>query len=197
MIDVGKLLAGVSPGTAGRDRSAHRARAATSTLDGNGMSLGVITGLNSDADPTTRTGMRPDGVPYCQRAGAVRAAAAAAELRAPRRTRCRPTARSTFALNAADAVQRHARPVHADIAMGISQTTLDQLGHHLVTSGGMCLGVGTTFIKQLNVGTIGILVPSLGDLAERAGQRSAAARHAPAARARRSRSATTRRRRRR
>src|SRR5205814_3633810 len=32
------------------------------------------------------------------------------------------------------------------------------------TSGGMCLGVGTSYIKQLNVGTIGILVPSLADL---------------------------------
>ena len=35
---------------------------------------------------------------------------------------------------------------------------------YLVTSGAMCLGVGTAFINQLNVGTISILVPSLGDL---------------------------------
>ena len=48
--------------------------------------------------------------------------------------------------------------------MGISETTLDLAGHHLVTSGGMCLGVGTSLIKQLNVGTIGILVPSLAEL---------------------------------
>ena len=48
--------------------------------------------------------------------------------------------------------------------MGISETTLDLAGHHLVTSGAMCLGVGTSFINQLNVGTIGILVPSLAEL---------------------------------
>jgi MYXO-CTERM domain-containing protein len=34
----------------------------------------------------------------------------------------------------------------------------------MVTSGGLCLGVGTSYIKQLNVGTVGILVPSLADL---------------------------------
>jgi hypothetical protein len=33
-------------------------------LKNSGMSLGVITGINSDEDPTTRTGIRPDGVPY-------------------------------------------------------------------------------------------------------------------------------------
>jgi hypothetical protein len=33
-----------------------------------------------------------------------------------------------------------------------------------VTSGAMCLGVGTSFVSQLNVGTIGILVPSLAEL---------------------------------
>ena len=51
-----------------------------------------------------------------------------------------------------------------DLAMGLSETILDLAGHHLVTSGGMCLGVGTTLIDQLNVGTIGLLVPSLGEL---------------------------------
>ena len=48
--------------------------------------------------------------------------------------------------------------------MGISQTTLNLAGHHAVTSGALCLGVGTSLISELNVGTIGILVPSLAAL---------------------------------
>jgi len=73
------------------------------------------------------------------------------------------TTRHTFTLAAADEFDGSPDPA-ADIAMGISETTLDLAGHHAVTSGMMCLGVGTTFIKQLNVGTIGLLVPSLGEL---------------------------------
>jgi hypothetical protein len=49
-----------------------------------------------------------------------------------------------------------------DLAIGMSETTLDLAGHHLVTSGGMCLGVGTGLISQLNLGTISVLVQSLG-----------------------------------
>jgi MYXO-CTERM domain-containing protein len=74
------------------------------------------------------------------------------------------TARQTFALGVANEFNGAPEPPGADLAMGVSETTLDLAGHHAVTSGAMCLGVGTSFINQLNVGTIGILVPSLSEL---------------------------------
>ena len=51
-----------------------------------------------------------------------------------------------------------------DIVIGLSETMLDLAGHHMVTSGAMCLGVGTGLIEQLNLGTVGLLVPSLAEL---------------------------------
>ncbi|NTU47645.1 MAG: NUDIX hydrolase [Syntrophobacteraceae bacterium] len=38
-------------------------------------------------------------------------------------------------------------PANTDLAMGISETFLDLAGHHLVTSGAMCMGVGTSLIE--------------------------------------------------
>ena len=161
MMDVGQLLANISPGTQA-EMEARIVPGGYVSLSGNGMSLGVITGVNSDIDPTTRTGTRPDGVPY-----ASEPALCVPPLPAPN-FGAAPyslplTSRQTFYLNPAGEFSGAPDP-NADLAMGLSQTTFDQLGHHLVTSGGLCLGVGTSYIKQLNVGTIGILVPSLADL---------------------------------
>ncbi|HEY0250118.1 MAG TPA: hypothetical protein VGC41_01285, partial [Kofleriaceae bacterium] len=61
--DIGTLLAGVSPGTTALMET-RIVPGGYANLVGNGLSIGIITGLNSDTDPTTRTGMRPDGVPY-------------------------------------------------------------------------------------------------------------------------------------
>jgi MYXO-CTERM domain-containing protein len=161
MMDVGQLLASISPGTKA-EMEARIVPGGYVQLNGNGMSLGVITGVNSDIDPSTRTGTRPDGVPYASEpALCVPPLPAPAFGAAPYSLPL--TSRQTFYLNAANEFSGAPDP-NADLAMGLSQTTFDQLGHHLVTSGGMCLGVGTSYIKQLNVGTIGILVPSLADL---------------------------------
>ena len=167
MLDVGKLLAGVSPGTKA-EMEARLVPGGYVSLAGAGMSLGVITGINSDLDPSTRTGTRGDGVPY-----ASEPSLCVPPLGTPDFTAAPYslpfTSRGTFQMNPADEFAGMPDPSGADLAMGISHTTLDQLGHHLVTSGAMCLGVGTSYIKQLNVGTIGILVPSLGDLASDTG----------------------------
>src|SRR5262249_23387670 len=134
-----------------------------------GMSMGVITGLNSDEDPNSRSGTRPDGVPYVSEPNRCVPPLPAPDYGgAPHNL---PTVGRSALTNPAAAFtllpagQFNGQPdPAADIAMGISETTLDLAGHHLVTSGALCLGVGTSFIHQLNVGTISILVPSLGDL---------------------------------
>ncbi len=155
MMDVGKLLQGVSPGTTA-EMEARIVPGGYVSLNHGGMSLGVITGLNSDEDPTTRqAGLDSEPALCVPPIPAPDFAAPPASL--PR------SSRTTFQLAPAGAFAGGMDPA-ADLAMGISETTLDLAGHHMVTSGALCLGVGTSFVKQLNVGTIGILVPSLAAL---------------------------------
>jgi MYXO-CTERM domain-containing protein len=171
LLDVGQLLEGVSPGTTA-SMEARLVPGGYANLVGNGLSLGVITGLNSDEDPTTRTGVRPDGVQYASEPNKCVPPLpisdyGAAPYSLPSVARSALNG-NTFALAPAD--EFNGSPDgSSDIIMGLSQTMLDLAGHHAVTSGAMCLGVGTSFIKQLNVSTIGILVPSLADLASDSG----------------------------
>jgi MYXO-CTERM domain-containing protein len=172
LLDIGQLLQGVSPGTQA-SMEARIVPGGYANLVNSGMSLGVITGLNSDQDPTTRTGTRPDGVPFASEpALCVPPLPISDYSQAP--YSLPQVARSaeggnTSSLAPADVLNGSPDPQNADIIMGLSQTMLDLAGHHAVTSGAMCLGVGTSFVNQLNVGTIGILVPSLGDLASDSG----------------------------
>jgi MYXO-CTERM domain-containing protein len=160
MMDIGGLLEGISPGTDGF-MEARLVPGGYARLTNGGMNLGVITGLNADEDPTTRTADL-DSEPHLCVPPITPPNFAAAPYSLPTVARS-ALGGSTFALAPAGAFAGTMDPA-ADIAMGVSETTLDLAGHHLVTSGGMCLGVGTSYIKQLNVGTIGILVPSLAEL---------------------------------
>ena len=155
MIDIGQLMAGVSPGTEGF-MEARMVPGGYVQMQGNGLSLGLITGLNADQNPATRSPDLDSEPAYCvPPIPAPNFAAPPASL---------PTsARGTFQL--APAAEFVGMPEPADdLAIGMSETTLDLAGHHLVTSGGLCLGVGTSLIDQLKLGTIGLLVPSLGEL---------------------------------
>jgi MYXO-CTERM domain-containing protein len=160
MIDIGNLMAGISPGTDGF-MEARMVPGGYVNLANNGMSLGVITGLNADEDPATRT-PELDSEPHLCVPPLPAPVYSQPPYSLPQIARS-GLGGSTFQLNPAGAFAGTNDPA-ADLAMGISETTLDLAGHHLTTSGGMCLGVGTPLIKQLNVGTIGILVPSLAEL---------------------------------
>jgi len=167
LVDLGQLLGGVSPGTEAT-LEARMVPGGYVRLTGGGMSLGLITGINADEDITTRT-MDLDSEPaLCvPPIPAPDFAAAPASL---------PTVmRSAFAVGGDNGRVFTLAPAGAflgapepadDLAIGISETTLDQAGHHIVTSGGMCLGVGTSLVRQLNLGTFSILVPSLSLLGE-------------------------------
>lgn len=155
MLNVGDMLESVSPGTDGF-MEARIVPGGYANLVRNGMSLGVITGLNADEDPATRTpGLTSEPHLCAPPMPAPNFGAPPASLPL--------TSRSTFSLAAADQFNGLPEP-SADLSMGISETTLDLAGHHAVTSGMMCLGIGTRFVEQLNLGTIGLLVPSLADL---------------------------------
>ncbi|HEX7839530.1 MAG TPA: hypothetical protein VF469_18775 [Kofleriaceae bacterium] len=121
-----------------------------------GLSLGVIMGINADRDPSTRgSGLASEPALCVPPLAAPNLAVAPRNL--PR------TTRSTYQLDLASQFDGAPDPP-GDLALGISGTALDLAGHHLVTSGALCLGVGTSFVKQLNVGTIGLFVRSLGQL---------------------------------
>ena len=163
MMNIGSLVEGVSPGTDGY-MEARIVPGGYATVSNGGVNLGVITALNADEDPTTRgAGLASEphlcvpplpGPDFSQLGlGSVYRSAFNG---------------NTYSLLPAGQFSGAPDPTFpgktVDMALGISETTLDLAGHHLVTSGGMCLGIGTSFIAQLNVGTIGILVPSLAEL---------------------------------
>lgn len=157
LVDVGKLLSGVSPGT----EATMEARVVPGgyvDLKQNGMSLGLITGINSDWDTSTRTPDLDSEPALCV------PPLPAPDFGGPP-ANLNITSRGTFTLPPVAQLDGNPDP-NGDVAIGISETTLDLLGHHLVTSGGLCLGVGTELVKQLNVGLIGVLVPSLSELDE-------------------------------
>lgn len=160
MVDVGQLLEGVSPGTVASMEARIVPGGYVSMLN-SGLSLGVITGLNADEDITTRTGLLASEPALCV-PPILPPDFSVAPAALPR------TTRNTFALAVAPGFDGSNEPA-ADLAMGVSETTLDLAGHHAVTSGMMCLGVGTNFIKQLNVGTVAALVPSMGELTSDSG----------------------------
>nr|HEX4316848.1 MYXO-CTERM sorting domain-containing protein [Kofleriaceae bacterium] len=156
IMDVGQLLQGVSPGTTA-EMEARIVPGGYVALKDSGMSLGIITGINSDQDPSTRGSGLASEPALCVPPIPI-ADYGAAPYSLPL------SSRDTFILNPAGALDGSDDSTINDLAIGISQTTLNLAGHHMVTSGALCLGVGTSLIPQLNVGTLGLLVPSLAEL---------------------------------
>lgn len=155
--DIGAALASLSPGT-DAELEARVVPGGYVELRGGGMSLGLITALNADRDPATRGAALDSEPAFCVPPfAAPNFAAPPASLPA--------SARGTFTLLPAEEFLGAPEPAD-DLVIGVSETTLDLAGHHAVASGALCLGVGTRLIRQLNVGTFGLLVPSLATLGE-------------------------------
>ncbi len=154
-IDVGAILSGISPGTEAMVE-VRGVPGGYARLTGGGLSLGMVTGLNADADPTTRSEEEDNESVRCV------PGVAAPDFSAPPASLTR-NARGAFELPPADEFLGAPDPA-SDVAIGVSETVLDLGAHHAYTSGALCLGVGTSLVKQLNLGTIGILVPSLSEL---------------------------------
>jgi hypothetical protein len=155
--DIGAAVAGLSPGTEA-ELEARIVPGGYVQLRNSGMSLGLITGINSDQDPATRSAALDSEPAFCVPPfAAPNFAAPPASLAA--------TSRGTFTLLPAE--EFLGQPESADdVVIGLSETTLDLAGHHAVASGALCLGVGTRLIQQLNLGTFGLLVPSLASLGD-------------------------------
>lgn len=162
VVDLGGLLAAISPGTqAGLETRIVPGGFATvfgnSQLQITGATLGVITGFNSDRDPLTRDPGNDSEPALCV------PPISPPVLSAPPYN-LTPTTRGTFLLPAAPGFSGSPDPLGRDLSIGISEMMLDLLGHHAVASGAVCLGIGTSLVPQLNVGTFGVLVPSVAEL---------------------------------
>jgi hypothetical protein len=157
VMDIGDAVAGLSPGTEA-ELEARLVPGGYVQLRNGGMSLGVITGINADQDPATRTALLDSEPAFCVPPFAAPSfAAPPASLPA--------SSRGTFSLLPAEEFLGSPEPAD-DLVIGVSETTLDLAGHHAVASGALCLGVGTRAIEQLNLGTFGLLVPSLATLGD-------------------------------
>lgn len=178
--DVGSLLAGFSPGAEGILEMRMTPGGYVNLL-GNGMSLGVITGVNSDYDPTTRLStmdqysvrQHSEGHPKMPPMATVDLATLNGGL--PQHS-----TRQSFTMAAANELngtndagnliyKNPASPLFgqtADLGLGASESFLDLLGFHLLNSGALCLEVGTSEVDMLTVGLFSIMVNSLGDLVD-------------------------------
>ncbi len=160
MMDLGDLVGGLSPGTSAT-LEVRAVPGGYAQLVGGGMSLGLIVGLNADEDTTTRSRDLDSEPALCvPPMPAPDFGAAPHNLPSIFRS---DFSGNTFTLAPAGEFLGSPDPAD-DIVIGMSETALDLAGHHLVTSGAMCLGVGTNLIDQLNLGTVGLLVPSLAEL---------------------------------
>lgn len=184
--DVGSLLAGFSPGAEGILELRMVPGGDVGMLQ-NGMSLNVITGVNSDYDPTTRgeglvnplygVKLHSENHPKMPPMTTVDlntlngGLTKHADYDTPgyRRSFVKPFVTELNGVNdnqyltylGADNTGKT-----ADLAFGITEDFLDLIGFHLLNSGALCLEIGTSEVDMLSVGLFSILVSSLEDLVD-------------------------------
>jgi MYXO-CTERM domain-containing protein len=132
---------------------------------GGGLTLGVMSGMNSDRDETTRDPSVVSEPNLCV------PARPAPDLAAQPWMLPLNPARQDFVLSPAGPFSGNPEPMDAsgnleDVAIGISRTFLDLAGFHIYNSGTMCLHVGGSSLPQLNAGTVSVLIGSLGNIIE-------------------------------
>ncbi len=178
--DIGSLLAGFSPGTEGI-LELRLTPGGYVNLQGNGMSLGVITGVNSDADPTTRSAtmdpqtlVRDHSEPHRKMPPMPTPdfSTTLSQAPVPRQAAFKIDPSSEMGGFNDNQYLRYKDPNSplydqvADLAIGTGETFLNLLGFHLLNSGALCLEVGTQEVDMLTVGLFSIMVNSLGELVD-------------------------------
>jgi MYXO-CTERM domain-containing protein len=156
LVDLGGLLSSIAPGIESKIE-VRGVPGGYATLPADGVSVGVIVGMNADRDTATRTGPEASQPSLCVPQWSP------PDLAAPPMSLSRAPGRQTFSLKPSGAYLGVPDPTQ-DVIIGVSQTLLDLAGHHVISSGALCLGIGSSFVPQLNLGTIGILVRSLAEL---------------------------------
>jgi MYXO-CTERM domain-containing protein len=129
-------------------------------LKGGGLSMGVIGGINSDSDPTTRA---PGHDPVNSQPAACVPVNPSPDLSL--HGIYRHPQRQTYMLDKIPALSGAPDPP-GDLVIGIAQPYLELGGFHAINSGAACVSVGTSMVELLNVGALGIIVPSLMNLVD-------------------------------
>ena len=132
---------------------------------GGGLNLGMITGMNSDRDQTTRGPGLTSEPSLC-----VPARPAPDLGGAPWMLPLNPV-RMNHLLDVAPEFSGMPDPMDMngatkDLAIGLSRTFLDLAGFHIYNSGTLCLAISGSVLAQLNAGTVSVIVPSLGNILE-------------------------------
>lgn len=156
VIDLGGLLSSIAPGIDAKVE-VHGVPGGYASLPADGVSVGVIVGMNADRNTSTRGPSDSSEPSLCVPQWT------APDLAAPPMSLAKAPGRQNFSLKPSGAYMGVPDPT-SDVVIGVSQTLLDVAGHHIISSGALCLGVGSSFVPQLNLGTIGILVRSLAEL---------------------------------
>ncbi len=126
-------------------------------LENDGLNLGLIAGINTDYEPEDRSfhgSTTPSPcVPPIERPDFAAEPYELARLN-----------RGSFELPPAGEFAGENDPDGQDVVMGVSETALHLAGYHAFASGALCLGLDSSALPQLNLGTLGVLVPSLAEL---------------------------------
>lgn len=131
LIDLPALALTGPPSSTGSAVETRVAPGGYAQLQNDGLSLGVVTGFNSDAEPATRgTGQASEPHPCVP-------ALLAPDLSQPPFSLA-ASSRGTFVLPPAGTFLGAPEPPD-DLVIGVSRSALDLAGHHIVASGGMCL----------------------------------------------------------
>lgn len=178
--DIGSLLTDFSPGAEGVVEL-RLTPGGYVNLYGNGMSLGVITGVNSDSDPTTRaatmdpqTHVRDHSEPHRKMPPMPTPdfTGTLSQSPVPRQASFKIDPSSEMGGFNDSQYLRYKDPNSplfdevADLAIGTGETFLNLVGFHLLNSGALCLEIGTQEVDMLTVGLFSIMVNSLGELVD-------------------------------
>ncbi len=130
-----------------------------------GLNLGMITGFNSDSDPSTR------GPGLTSEAELCVPVRPAPDLGGPPWMLPLNAVRTNHLLDVAPEFSGMPDPTDMngavkDLAIGVSRSFLDLVGFHVYNSGTLCLAVGGSTLAQLNAGTVSLLIPSLSNILE-------------------------------
>src|SRR5262249_124153 len=130
-----------------------------------GLTLGVMSGVNSDRDESTRTLGLASEPSTC-----VPARPTPQLSTPPWRLPSNPPRRD-YILAVADGFSGVVEPRDAqgripDVEIGISRTFLDLFGFHLYSSGALCLSVDGASVSGLSAGTLSVIASSLSNLVD-------------------------------
>ena len=133
------------------------------SFDQGAMSLGIMTGLNSDSTPETRTPRTDSDPALCVPSGLTAPVMTAPPFSLPQSTRCM-NGQCRVTTELATDIITNAEARERDLGFGISESFLDLLGYHMIGSGTMCLGVDGTLVRELNIETLSLVIPELSEI---------------------------------